>query len=62
MCVCVFVSFVIFFFVDIYKYLYSIPYTLILYFPIVCDSTWEKGPSHVFLQDRVIATIVKSRL
>ena len=28
----------------------------------ICDSTWEKGPFRVFFQNRVIATVAKSRL
>ena len=32
------------------------------YLLIICDSTWEKGPSHAFLQNRVIATVTKSSL
>ena len=26
----------------------------------ICDSTWEKGPSCAFFQNRVIATVGKS--
>ena len=28
----------------------------------LCDCTWEKGPCRAFFQNRVIATIGKSRL
>ena len=28
----------------------------------ICDSTWEKGQSRAFFQNRVIATVGKSRL
>ena len=29
---------------------------------IICDSTWEKGPSRALFHNRVIATAGKSRL
>ena len=36
-------------------------FALISYF-VICDSTWEKGPSRALFQNRVIATAGKSRL
>ena len=35
---------------------------IIIIYIIICDSTWEKGPSRALFQNRVIATAGKSRL
>ena len=40
----------------------SVPFLRSCHIYILCDSTQEKGPSRAFFQNRVIATIGKSKL
>ena len=44
------------------KFHHCIVYLFIYHFFHICDSAWEKGPCRAFFQNRVIATVAKSRL